>query len=154
MKRSEQLYPLSWQHHNGLMAVLLLKKGVHKKADVKVMTRFIQQIRKEELDEHFEAEEKSLILFSDKYHQLGTLYKKMIAEHTSIRQCYRELENPSYAAIEKFYQLLNQHIRFEEREYFPAIEATLSAKELTALSKDLSHLHHQSCSNFPIKFWE
>lgn len=154
MKRSEELYPLSWQHHNGLMAVLLLKKGVQKKADVAIMVQFIQQIRKEELDEHFEAEEKTLNLFSDKYHRLRMLYQKMIEEHAAIRQCFRELENPSYAVIEKFYQLLDQHIRFEEREYFPAIEVTLSAEELTAISKDLSHLHHQSCANFPIKFWE
>jgi hypothetical protein len=55
MKRTEQLYPLSWQHHNGLMAVLLLKKGVQKKADVAVMKDFINSIRHEELDEHFEA---------------------------------------------------------------------------------------------------
>lgn len=154
MKRSEELYPLSWQHHNGLMAVLLLKKGVQKKADVAIMVQFIQQIRKEELDEHFEAEEKTLNLFSDKYHRLRMLYQKMIEEHAAIRQCLRELENPSYAVIEKFYQLLDQHIRFEEREYFPAIEVTLLAEELTAISKDLSHLHHQSCANFPIKFWE
>lgn len=154
MKRSEQLYPLSWQHHNGLLAVLLLKKGIQKKADTKVMIQFIQQIRKDELDEHFEAEEKSLNLFSDKYCQLKEFYQKMIDEHAAIRQCYRELEAPSYASIERFYQLLDQHIRFEEREYFPAIETTLSAEELTVITKDLSHLHHQSCANFPIKFWE
>lgn len=154
MKRSEQLYPLSWQHHNGLMAVLLLKKGVQKKADVIIMAQFIQHIRKDELDEHFEAEEKSLNLFSDKYHLLKKLYQKMIDEHAAIRQCYQELANPSYSGIEKFYQLLDQHIRFEERKYFPAIEAILSAEELTVISKDLSHLHHQSCANFPIKFWE
>ncbi|MBI3717738.1 MAG: hemerythrin domain-containing protein [Sphingobacteriales bacterium] len=154
MKRSEELYPLSWQHHNGLMAALLLKKGIQKNADVIVMVQFIQQIRKDELDEHFEAEEKSLSAYSDKYPKLGELYKKMTVEHTAIRQCYLELEKPCYNVIEKFYQLLEQHIRFEEREYFPEIETTLSDEELTAVSKDLSHLHHQSCTNFPVKFWE
>lgn len=154
MKRSKELYPLSWQHHNGLMAVLLLKKGVQKKADVIVMQQFIKQIRKDELDEHFEAEEKTLSELSLKYSQLSMLYQKMKEEHETIRQCYQDLETPSYSSIEQFYQLLEAHIRFEEREYFPAIEKNISAEELTAISKKLSHLHHQSCANFPVKFWE
>jgi hemerythrin-like domain-containing protein len=154
MKRDENLHPLSWQHHNGLMAVLLLKKGVQKEADVKAMNEFINQIRKDELDEHFEAEETVLAEYAETYPQLKALFNKMKEEHLAIRNCYKELLYPSYAVIEKFYTLLEKHIRFEERELFPLIEETLSAGELQMAGKKLNHLHHQSCANFPVKFWE
>ena len=154
MRRDENLYPLSWQHHNGLMAVLLLKKSVQKQADAAVMKDFILQLKKEELDEHFEAEENVLAAFAEKYHALQRLYKKMKEEHDVIRNCYVELENPSLLLVEKFYTLLEKHIRFEEREFFPAIEDTLTETELKSAGIQLGHLHHQSCVNFPLKFWE
>jgi len=44
MKRNKNLYPLSHQHHNGLMAVLLLEKGVKKNAELKIMNDFIQEV--------------------------------------------------------------------------------------------------------------
>jgi hypothetical protein len=56
MKRDVHLQPLSRQHHNALMAVLLLKKGVQKQADVTVMKDFILFIWEHELVHHFEAE--------------------------------------------------------------------------------------------------
>ena len=65
MKRDDNLYPLSWQHHNGLMTVLLLKKGVQKMADLQVMHQFIDQLRQQELDEHFETEEMALTIFEE-----------------------------------------------------------------------------------------
>ncbi len=154
MKRDENLFALSWQHHNGLMAVLLLKKGLQKKADPAVMRDFILQIKNDELDEHFAAEEQVLLAYSEKYPSLSGLYKKMKDEHKLLRQCYTELESASCEVIEKFYRLLEQHIRFEEREFFPMIEETLTPQELSDIGSKLTHLPHQSCSNFPIKFWE
>lgn len=154
MKRDKNLYPLSWQHHNGLMAALLLKKGVQKNADLNVMLQFIHQIRKDELDEHFAAEERVLLKYAEKYPEIGTLYHQMQQEHSSIRQCYQQLESPAYSLIENFYQLLEQHIRFEERNFFPLIEETLSADELNEAGAQLNQLPHQTCTNFPVKFWE
>lgn len=136
------------------MAVLLLKKGVQKLAAPATMKQFIEQLKKDELDEHFEAEETSLLQFAEKYPQLKPLFNKMREEHSVIRQCYRELETPSYLLIEKFYCLLEQHIRFEEREFFPLVEDVLNENELKNIGQKLSHLHHESCTGFPVKFWE
>lgn len=57
MKRAEQLQKLSHQHHNGLMAVLLLKKGIEKKAAVDVLNGFIIHTWENELRTHFIKEE-------------------------------------------------------------------------------------------------
>jgi hemerythrin-like domain-containing protein len=154
MKRNDNLYHLSWQHHNGLMAVLLLKKGIAKKADPVIMADFISQVRNDELDGHFEAEENVLIAFGEKYPALKPLIEKMLSDHKAIRTCYTELNTPSFTFIEKFYQLLEQHIRFEERELFPLLEETILPEELKTAGEKLQHLPHQSCINFPVKFWE
>jgi hemerythrin-like domain-containing protein len=78
----------------------------------------------------------------------------MQLEHQDIRLCYQELEQADYTTIEKFYTLLDQHIRFEERDFFPLLEKTLTPDELQAIGDKLQHLSHQSCARYPIKFWE
>ena len=60
MKRHEQLQSLSRQHHNGLLAALLLKKGIEKTAEANVMTAFIIDFWRNHLKEHFENEEQVL----------------------------------------------------------------------------------------------
>lgn len=154
MKRDKNLYPLSWQHHNGLMAVLLLKKGLKKQADIHIMGDFIIHLQKDELAEHFEAEETTLIQLSVKYPALVNLFEKMKQEHLLINNCIQQMSSPSYEMINTFCNLLDQHIHFEERELFPLIEQTISPEDLQETGKALHHLHHQACANYPVKFWE
>lgn len=156
MKRSKDLYPLSHQHHNGLMAVLLLKKGLSKKADAQVMGDFILAAWKEELDEHFIAEEKYLNPSLLQLPLLHDLYGQMKAEHQQIREIITVLEEgkSSPALIETFYVLLEKHIRFEERILFPFVEEHASAAALAEAGKQLSHLPNSNCSHYPVKFWE
>ncbi|MBI2730581.1 MAG: hemerythrin domain-containing protein [Sphingobacteriales bacterium] len=154
MKRNENLYPLSWQHHNGLLAVLILRKGVAKNADPALMSQFIQQIWKDELQEHFEAEEVVLKKFIERYPLLEVMFNKMIEDHSQIKQSLDQLKNPNTGLIKTFYQRLENHIRFEEREFFPLIEQTLNVSELEETGTKLTHLHHQTCTDFPVKFWE
>src|ERR1051326_1126337 len=111
MKRLRQLQPLSRQHHNGLLAALLLRKGIAKNADGNVMGTFILDFWKQDLKEHFESEEKLLLpALSDK-----KLNERLLQEHTSLRSYISSLRNnPSLSIIESFSKLLEQHIRFEE----------------------------------------
>jgi hemerythrin-like domain-containing protein len=155
MKRDAHLQPLSRQHHNALMAVLLLKKGVQKKADIKVMQDFILTVWNDELQPHFEAEEKWLPT-TPQQSTLALLHQRMLQEHDVIRnyiyQFYTILT--SIETIQAFYELLEQHVRFEEREYFPALEQYLSVNELQSIGTHLVDKPGQSCAQFPVKFWE
>ena len=155
MKRNTHLQPLSRQHHNALMAVLLLKKGVQKKADIQVMQDFILTVWNDELQPHFEAEEKWLPT-TPQQSTLALLHQRMLQEHDVIRnyiyQFYTILT--SIETIQAFYELLEQHVRFEEREYFPALEQYLSVNELQSIGTHLVDKPVQSCALFPVKFWE
>jgi hemerythrin-like domain-containing protein len=155
MKRDSNLQPLSRQHHNALMAVLLLKKGVQKKADVQTMQDFILSVWKEELQGHFEAEENGL---PTALHEpaLKSMHERMLQEHDVIRNYIYQFNTmlTTYDTVQKFYELLEAHVRFEERTYFPALEQYLSVNELQNIGLHLEEKQGQSCALFPVKFWE
>ena len=155
MKRHKSLQPLSRQHHNALMAVLLLKKGVAKNAGTEVMSRFILSVWNDELKEHFSTEEQ--ILSQHQQNQLlSPLIDQMFNEHEQIKEMINAVTSGSASAqlIRAFYQKLEQHIRFEERVLFPEIEKVLNNAALNAMGVQLSLLPQNSCVNFPVKFWE
>ncbi len=156
MQRDKNLYPLSHQHHNGLMAVLLLKKGLAKHADVVVMGTFILSVWENELRTHFLQEEVQLHPDVLQIPALTQLYHQMKTEHHQIRKIIDDLRNGllSVETIRLFHQLLEQHIRFEERILFPFIETHIAAEQMAALGKHLEHLESRACSDYPVKFWE
>ncbi len=156
MKREEQLQPLSHQHHNGLMAVLLLKKGVEKQAATTVMDDFILSVWNTELRNHFIKEEVYLHPHVLQISSLMEKYEQMKTEHHQIRHVVDAIRNggSGTALITEFYTLLEKHIRFEERELFPFIEEQIQPEQLHELGRNLQQLESKACSDYPVKFWE
>ncbi len=156
MQRDKNLYPLSYQHHNGLMAVLLLKKGLERKADAGVMGTFILSIWDAELRIHFIKEEVYLHPHVLQIAELMDMYEQMKTEHHQVRKmidAIRSLQSTE-ALVNEFHALLEKHIRFEERIMFPFIEEHIQQEQLLALGKQLEHLESKACSDYPVKFWE
>lgn len=156
MKREEQLQPLSHQHHNGLMAALLLKKGVEKQAATTVMDDFILSIWNGELRNHFIKEE---VYLHPHVLQIPTLmekYEQMKTEHHQIRYIVDAIRNgdSTVEQIRDFYTLLEKHIRFEERDLFPYIQEQIQPEQLNELGRNLQQLESKACSDYPVKFWE
>jgi hemerythrin-like domain-containing protein len=155
MKRHEQLQPLSRQHHNGLLAALLLKKGMAKSADANVMADFIIDFWKNDLQNHFESEEQVIIpsLVNTAFDKI--LNDQLLREHGLIRSYIDSLKNNADDAstIKAFTELLEKHIRFEERIYFPEAEKILSEEQLQKIGKQLKD-EGENCINYPVKFWE
>lgn len=156
MKREEQLQPLSHQHHNGLMAALLLKKGVEKAADPSVMGDFILSVWNNELRNHFIKEEVYLHPHVLQITVLMEKYEQMKAEHHQIRRLVDSIrsEGATASLVTDFYQLLEKHIRFEERELFPFIEEHIQQDQLNELGRNVEQLKSKACSDYPVKFWE
>lgn len=157
MQRMEALHPLSHQHHDGLLAVLLLKKGMEKQASPDVMRDFILQLWEPGLRRHFLAEE--LHLQPDQLQAPGTaaLFARMKDEHAAIRSLILSLKEGAadLESIRSFADMLEKHIRFEEREFFEALQNEASALQLEELGKQLSNLEAiKSCETYPVRFWE
>ena len=155
LKRSDELQPLSRQHHNGLLFCLLLQKGIKKQADLEVMRDVIQDFWYKDLQHHFELEELYLDPFKKRYHQLETLLDRMLKEHYDLKNIINEISlNPTYNSIDELRQKLDGHVRFEERELFPLIEETISTEERQMIGKILEKERDDNCMNYSTKFWE
>jgi hemerythrin-like domain-containing protein len=155
MKRNVHLQPLSRQHHNGLLAVLLLNKGVAKNADVVAMQTFINHFFTSDLDEHFTLEEKYLVPVMQQYPALKEHAGRIIDEHALLHQLQIDISTlPTVENINAFADLLEQHIRFEERHAFPASEKYFAEEDFNQLGTFLSHHDDKNCMSYPVKFWE
>jgi hemerythrin-like domain-containing protein len=148
LKRHKALQNLSREHHDSLVFVLRLQKGVAKKADIKEMASYINWFWTSHLSIHFSVEETNLF---PKYGLENSLVNKAIEEHQLIQQlAYQQPQ--SYDNITRLYKTLKSHIRFEERELFMRIQKDLSAKELA----DFESIHSQQldCGLWINRFWE
>lgn len=156
MKRNKNLQPLSRQHHNALMAVLLLKKGVRKKALFSTMQMFVAAFWKDDLSNHFTTEEHLFLQLNSKSTDADKLYEQMKSEHEQLRQMVHQIstEEVNYELLEFFYTALETHIRFEERMYFPYIESIATDEELLHIGTITEQLPETTCIHFPEKFWE
>ena len=154
IKRSKELQPLSRQHHNGLFFCLLLEKAVKKQADKILMRDFCQYFWLKDLQHHFELEEKNLSPFSS-YDELQEGIDRMLEEHAFIRKFFT---NPDilneYSIFDQLQDLLDKHIRFEERELFPLIQIVINEEEMQTIGRAFENEINNNCSEYPIKFWE
>lgn len=156
MKRHVQLQPLSRQHHNGLLMAMLLTKGLKNNASPEVMCDFISGGWRDELKEHFEMEESVLIPALEKKSLYSALTSQLLEEHCKLRLLIQKAIDHSATAndISDFASLLEKHIRFEEKIYFPLAEKALNETELIQIGSLLREDRSKNCMNYPDKFWE
>jgi hemerythrin-like domain-containing protein len=150
IKRSEQLAPLSREHHEGLLFVWKLRKGLKNGTDVRIISSYIQWFWEQHLQQHFRAEEEILAPLMPGNHPM---IERMLEEHQEIEASIHINESiADEALIESLATLVNDHIRYEERELFGEAERLLGKEGLdkvfAALDKEA-----KSCGEFEQPFW-
>jgi len=126
MKRRPALQPLSREHHTALT----LAKACERAAQSRDVDRVVQTCRRviqafsDELEPHFQVEELSLLPL---LHDAGNkpLEQRTLADHQQLRALLDGLRQNDIEALDDFGKLLSAHVRFEERELFPALENLL-----------------------------
>ncbi len=141
MKRHKSLFSLSHDHHHGLVLAQLIKinapeyKNLPNTVEGKV--EYTINFYNIELLKHFSQEEK--ILFpaaKGKDKKVDLLIDEIISEHRKIDKLVSELksENDCVQILDELGNLLDNHIRKEERELFPMIQNILTDAELEKLN--------------------
>ena len=148
------MYPVSWQHHDLLMAVLMVKKGVRNNTSAELLSSFLVHVWDSILSKHIKREEEAFS-FSVCQPELSACYQRIIEEHQQLSCMLSVLqEEKSLELVIALNELLEQHIRYEERVFFPALQANVSTEKMSLLGQVLGKLEKHSCLNYPVRFWE
>jgi hemerythrin-like domain-containing protein len=133
VKRAAALRPLSREH----LAALLAAKRLREATDAAAAAAGFLEFWHEDGRRHFRVEEEVLLpgwALHAEVDRAGVA--RMLEEHLRIRREALRLEAgiASLAEIQALGETLNDHVRFEERELFPRIEADLDEAALERLA--------------------
>lgn len=151
VKRSPHIIKLSRDHHASLLFCWKLRQGEKKAIEQERMQKYVTYFFEKHLKPHFREEEE--FLFSHAKNDAMVL--RTIDEHKNINQLASKIigsdsENLTneFTAIA---DMVDQHVRFEERELFPHMEEMLSEKQLIKISEKLGHAPKKD--TFEDEFW-
>jgi hemerythrin-like domain-containing protein len=146
MKRTKYLERLSHDHHEGLVAVAYLKKASSSNTPSERLALYVRDLWDKRLSPHFQDEEDHLLPAIEGT-PLASLGERMVEEHRTIEALVRDVTTagkPTDDQIANLADSLKRHIRFEERELFPALEAGLSDDVLLGIASRLSSVSDES----------
>src|SRR5206468_3328711 len=139
MKRHPALIPLSRDHHDGLVQALRLRRaatGGDASARLAAAREFVVFFRSEERVHLRDEEEELFPLLLRHIHSQPAPLREARAQHMQLEGFARKLEIAVAAGIvdretlAAVGELLDVHIRLEERELFPLIEELVPDDEL------------------------
>lgn len=146
MRRHPALRPLSHDHHHGLVEARRLRRA----ADGEVAARreaaaaFLRFYSSETI-RHFREEEETVFpLLVDEPDPAGELLTRAVLEHQRLHALVERLDravaagDPRPELMRETAELLESHIRFEERTLFPFVEDTVAGERLDGLELDAS----------------
>ena len=137
IKRNENILKLSKEHHFSLLFCWKIKQGLNGEIPTGRIIKYVQYFWTHFLLPHFREEE--LFLFSTLNDEK---VDKAIEQHKEINNLISRLpiynESHSKKALQKIAELVDDHVRYEERELFPYMESKLSNEQLTSIGKKLN----------------
>lgn len=136
MKRSPALRDLSDEHHEALVLALHARRAAASGSEAGVAASWAEVARSfpAALAPHFAIEER---LLAPPLAAAGepALAARLLADHEALRAAVAAGAPHDAAALAAFGVRLAAHVRFEERELFPAAERVLPAAALAAIAQ-------------------
>jgi hemerythrin-like domain-containing protein len=150
IKRSPQLAPLSREHHEALLFIWKVRQGLKNGTSIDKLRSYTLWYWKEHVKAHFFQEEKILLPYMPAGHPMTEQLRK---EHEQIRELILTLDmETDEQTLTMLCDLVDKHIRFEERQFFNFLEASLNQQQLDTINKELA-AHPVSCAIWEDVFW-
>lgn len=153
MKRDKNLLSLSRDHHHGLLLGWKIKQGLKNETAHELILEYIRYFSDATLFPHFKAEEDQILPYLD---DADSAKQRILEEHKTIKELIstlsHEVGNIS-ADLSRLAELLESHIRYEEREFFPYLEQNLNAVQLEEIGAALESIHKPFDEEFHTEFW-
>ena len=157
MKRHSSLETLSFEHHDALVIALRLKKGVTKNIELKPVAEYALSVYTNHLRHHFDQEEATLLEPLQTNPQAAIAIQRMVDEHERFAELAEFIEKDKENLknfLREFTELLESHVRFEERTLFPLAEKLIPDAKLQEISAYLHREHKAINKNWPVEFWK
>lgn len=153
IKRSEHIIQLSREHHFSLLFCWKVKKGVKKEVEPNRIIKYVLYFWKKHLLPHFSEED---ILFE---HVDDPLVQRAYAEHHELNAILESLSTATTEEkailIPKIADLVDNHVRFEERELFPHLEEAIPESQLAIIGKKLLEAQPEPLQDdYEDEFWK
>jgi hypothetical protein len=136
MKRIPELRDLSEDHHHSLALARKARRAALGEAGLLAgdVWSEVEVHVHDELVPHFLVEETLIAPGLDAAGETA-LTKRLFEDHRALRECVRPGNAKSLAALGRFGELLENHIRFEERVLFETAQCVLTPESLRAVAE-------------------
>ncbi|WP_017730909.1 hemerythrin domain-containing protein [Nafulsella turpanensis] len=153
IKRSPALVEFSKDHHFGLLLVWKIRQGQRAGIPPVRIAQYVTYFYEQDLQHHFADEEKFLF---PTLHEHNSLRQRAEREHAEIRGLVSSIRHFPFDPewLKSFAELLEAHIRFEERELFNQLQTLMSEAELLKLLKEVPARPHLEDEKWRDRFWE
>lgn len=148
LKRHKSLQPLSREHHHGLLLSWKIRNGFSKNIEVERIKTYADWFFEHQLIPHFDVEEAHIFSLLDDDHELK---KRALAEHRRLKRLFTDTKDVE-RSLHKIEEELEQHIRFEERILFPAIQLVATEEQLQHIAQVHDELPFED--NTEDEFWK
>lgn len=153
IKRSQALAPLSKEHHFDLLLVWKLRQGIKNGTAADRMASYTRYVYDQLIVSHFNDEE---VLLFDRLREDDAMCRKARDHHRQLRALVSRITtggNEDVSLFKKLSDLLEEHVRYEERELFPYLEQQLSPATLSETEKKLEEGHKGFTESWEDAFW-
>lgn len=153
IKRSEHIVQLSKEHHFSLLFCWKIRNGLKKEVEISRIINYVNYFWKEHLLPHFEEED---VFFSN----VDDLFvKRAYDEHHEINETVRLLnlssKEEAFSLALKIANLVDDHVRFEERELFPHLEKAIDEPKLMEIGNEIKKMQPEITQDtFADEFWK
>lgn len=148
IKRIEALKPLSRDHHHALLLCWKIKTGFTKNVAAERIKKYCDWIYSQEITPHFKEEEEFIypVLGND-----NTMVIRALKEHRELRNLFESKVNLKVNLV-TIAGKLQEHIRFEERELFNAVQDAATPKQIEYITDNTHEIKFVDDLSDP--FWE
>ena len=153
LKRHPFIIEYSKDHHYGLLMVWKIRQGLKKNIEPHRIAGYVNLFSEMELLPHFEDEEKFLLTLLSPNDDMRI---KAQNQHTDLRAMLSDVRNNKIynATLEKLADLLESHIRFEEREFFPHLQNNIDLDSISTGEEKEPRNQNAIDAMWTDPFWE
>ena len=134
MRRVAELRDLSDDHHTGLVLARRCRQAGRAGSNLSPehMWEQVLEAFSRHLEPHFQIEDQHLLPALEAIGEMA-LAQRVRDDHTALRGL-RQSQAPSRSLLARFGELLESHIRYEERQVFETVQDRLPARSLQAIA--------------------